>query len=106
MTIWCGLFYFWPRRWMSSYDFMNEDNINRLHHIDAVGTATYDVAWLYHWGHWQRNFTPHRFEWSRKHREFHFAPDSKVQPITITLNRENKCFDHSWRGYGNDDNML
>jgi hypothetical protein len=104
-TIWAAYVYFWPRRWMTSFDFLDDENINRIHYADAMSSAGYDMTWLYMWNNWQRVYTPHKYHWWRVHRMYHFSPDSKINPVIITLNRRNTCYDHHWSGYGNYESM-
>jgi len=105
-ALWNAYIYFWPRRWANSYDFLLEDNKERLQYIDAFMTSNYDQILTYWWNYWQYILPPHKYHWFREDRSWHFMPDSKIQSLTLTLNKRNTSYDHHWRGVGYEDSML
>lgn len=105
-TVWGGYIYFWPRRWINSYDMITEDNELRVHYADAFGSANLDQTMTF-WGNfWTWLLPPHKFAWFRNERASHFEPDSKIRAISITLNRRNVSYEHYWRGFGKDNDMV
>ena len=105
-AFWNAYIYFWPRRHANSYDFLAEENEMRLQYIDSFMSSNYDQTLFYWWNMFQLLLTPHRFELNRQDRFWHFAPDSKIQACTLTINRQNTFFDHYWVGYGKDHHMI
>lgn len=105
-SIWAAYIYLWPRRYLTSVDFSVDQDRIRLESIEAGMSATYDSTWLYWWDHWQKLITPHRWHLFRTQAVTHFAPDSKLQSMTLTLNRANRTYDHYWRGTGMGTTMI
>lgn len=104
-ALWSCFYYFWPRRWFNSYDFLDEDHQDRLFFIDGVMCAGYDATITYWWGFWKLLLTPHNFQRVRQDRFMNFPPESRIQPAVITLNRRNTFYDHQWKGVGNSPEM-
>jgi hypothetical protein len=104
-AFWSFFYYFWPRRWFDSFDFLAERNKTRLQYVDGVMSSGYDATHTYWWGFWKIIFTPHEFHRFRSDRSNHFCIDSRVQSACITLNRQNTFYDHHWQGVGYDYEM-
>ena len=105
-AVWSAYIYFWPRRWVNSYDLISEENEFRLQYVDSFSMANLDQTMTF-WGNfWTWLLPPHKFAWFRSERSAHFQPDSKIRAISITLNRRNNAYEHYWRGFGKDDDML
>lgn len=102
---WNAYIYFWPRRHSNSYDFVAEENQDRLQYIDSFMSSNYDQSIMYWWNFAQLLLPPHTYENFRRNRHWHFAPDSKIQAITLTLNRRNTFCDHYWTGLGSGHEM-
>jgi hypothetical protein len=104
-AVWSFLFYFWPRRWLESYDLLSVYNAERIQYIDGVMNAGYDNTGTYWWGFYKIIFSPHEYKRWVDDRFASFAPDSRTQPACITLNRQNTYYDHHWRGVGYETEM-
>ena len=104
-AIWNAYIYFWPRRWINSFDMLSENNAERMMYVDSFAMATYDQSATYWWNFWGYFFTPHKFHWFRRNSSWQFDPDSKIRPITLTLNRKNVVYDHHWKGVGMETSM-
>lgn len=105
-TVFYMYIWFWPRRYLSSFDFSVEEDMNRMEMIDSLMASNYDSSWLYWWNHWQRLITPHKWHWFRSESRSHFAPDSKIQSVTLSLNTANIAHEHYWRGKGMESTMI
>ena len=68
-------------------------------------SSGYDYSLTYYWGLWKIILMPHEFHRFREDRFMNFTPDSRLQSVTVTLNRQNTFYDHFWRGTGYDNAM-
>lgn len=101
-AIWETARYFWPRRFINSYDFLSENNKERLAHVDGMAVASYEQSCTFWWDAWRFILAPHEYHRFREDRFLNFPPDSRFQSITISINRKNEFYDHHWRGVGMD----
>ena len=51
-TVWSAYLYFWPRRWVTSSDFLSEDNLYRQLWVDSFMSTNYDQSFAYWWNVW------------------------------------------------------
>lgn len=105
-SIWSAYIYFWPRRWVNTFDMLNEENEFRLQYVDSFSIANLDQTVTF-WGNfWSWVLPPHKYHWFRNERMSHFSPDSKIRSITITLNKNNASYESYWRGVGYEEEMV
>ena len=105
-AIWEFYQYFWPRRFINSFDFLSENNKERLAYVDGVAIASSDNNLTFWSDYWRFILPPHEYHRWREDRYVNFPPDSRLQPMTISINRQNKFYDHHWRGVGNSSIMM